>query len=41
MAGAKTQGPVCGYPNDYLAEEPVMTTKNADDQEPPAAEEAK
>jgi hypothetical protein len=30
MAGAKTQGPVCGYPNDYLAEEPTMTTENAD-----------
>jgi hypothetical protein len=29
-SGYKTQGPVCGHPNDYLAEEPVMTMENAD-----------
>jgi hypothetical protein len=30
MSGAKTAGSVCGHPNDRLAEEPTMTTENAD-----------
>jgi hypothetical protein len=33
MAGARTKGPICGNPNDYLAAEPTMTTENADAQE--------